>query len=118
RINREHNLNQQLIPYFISSHPGSTLESMAALAAETKELNFHLEQVQDFTPTPMTMSTEMYYTGINPETGEKIFCAHNMREKEEQRLFFFWYKSEEQKRIKMILKKMGRPDLLKKLGIR
>ena len=118
RINREHNLNQQLIPYFISSHPGSTLESMAALAAETKELNFHLEQVQDFTPTPMTMSTEMYYTGINPETGEKIFCARNMREKEEQRLFFFWYKSEEQKRIKMILKKIGRQDLLKKLGIR
>jgi uncharacterized radical SAM protein YgiQ len=118
RVNREHNLNQQLIPYFISSHPGSTLESMAALAAETKELNFHLEQVQDFTPTPMTMSTEMYYTGINPETGEKIFCARNMREKEEQRLFFFWYKSEEQKRIKMILKKIGRQDLLKKLGIR
>ena len=118
RINREYNLNQQLIPYFISSHPGSTLESMAALAAETKELNFHLEQVQDFTPTPMTMSTEMYYTGINPETGEKIFCARNMREKEEQRLFFFWYKSEEQKRIKMILKKIGRQDLLKKLGIR
>ena len=118
RINREHNLNQQLIPYFISSHPGSTMESMAALAAETKELNFHLEQVQDFTPTPMTMSTEMYYTGINPETGEKIFCARNMREKEEQRLFFFWYKSEEQKRIKALLKKMGRGDILKKLGIR
>lgn len=60
RINREQKLNQQLIPYFISSHPGSTMESMASLAAETKELNFHLEQVQDFTPTPMTMATEMY----------------------------------------------------------
>ena len=117
RINRDNRLNQQLIPYFISSHPGSTVESMAALAAETKELNFHLEQVQDFTPTPMTMATEMYYTGINPETGDKVFCAKNMREKEEQRLFFFWYKGEEQKRIRAILKKIGRTDLLRKLGL-
>ena len=117
RINREHRLNQQLIPYFISSHPGSTMESMASLAAETKELNFHLEQVQDFTPTPMTMATEIYYTGINPETGEKIFCAKNMREKEEQRLFFFWYKKEEQGKIRAILKKAGRQDILKKLGL-
>ena len=117
RINREQKLNQQLIPYFISSHPGSTMESMASLAAETKELNFHLEQVQDFTPTPMTMATEMYYTGINPETGDKIFCAKNMREKEEQRLFFFWYKKEEQAKIRALLKKMGRQDILKKLGL-
>ncbi len=117
RINRDNHLNQQLIPYFISSHPGSTVESMAALAAETKELNFHLEQVQDFTPTPMTMATEMYYTGINPETGDKVFCAKNMRDKEEQRLFFFWYKGEEQKRIRTILKKIGRHDLLRKLGL-
>lgn len=118
KINRENKLNQQLIPYFISSHPGSTMENMASLAAETKELNFHLEQVQDFTPTPMTMATEMYYTGINPETGEKVFCAKNMHEKEEQRLFFFWYKSEEQKKIKHLLKKAGRQDLLNKLGIK
>ena len=90
---------------------------MASLAAETKELNFHLEQVQDFTPTPMTMATEMYYTGINPETGDKIFCAKNMREKEEQRLFFFWYKKEEQAKIRALLKKMGRQDILKKLGL-
>ncbi len=117
KINREHKLNQQIIPYFISSHPGSTMESMAMLAAETKELNFHLEQVQDFTPTPMTMATEMYYTGINPETGEKIFCAKNMREKEEQRLFFFWYKKEEQAKIRNLLKKIGRQDILKKLGV-
>ena len=117
RINREQKLNQQLIPYFISSHPGSTMESMAMLAAETKELNFHLEQVQDFTPTPMTMATEMYYTGINPETGEKIFCAKNMREKEEQRLFFFWYKKEEQMKIRSLLKRIGRQDILKKLGL-
>lgn len=113
----KHSLKQQIIPYFISSHPGSTLESMAELAAETRQLNFHLEQVQDFTPTPMTMATEMYYTGINPETGEKVFVARNMKEKEAQRRFFFWYKPEERKQIAQLLRQMKRPDLAKKLGI-
>ena len=117
RINGKHNLKQQIIPYFISSHPGSTLESMAELAAETRQLNFHLEQVQDFTPTPMTMATEMYYTGINPETGEKVYVAHSMRDKEAQRKFFFWYKPEERKEIAQILRRMHRTDLLKKLGM-
>ena len=117
RINSKHNLKQQIIPYFISSHPGSTLESMAELAAETRQLNFHLEQVQDFTPTPMTMATEMYYTGINPETGEKVYVAHSMRDKEAQRKFFFWYKPEERKEIAQILRRMHRTDLLKKLGM-
>ena len=117
RINSAHNLKQQIIPYFISSHPGSTLESMAELAAETRQLNFHLEQVQDFTPTPMTMATEMYYTGINPETGEKVYVARSMRDKEAQRRFFFWYKPEERKEIARLLKSMRRPDLLKKLGM-
>ena len=117
RINSAHNLKQQIIPYFISSHPGSTLESMAELAAETRQLNFHLEQVQDFTPTPMTMATEMYYTGINPETGEKVFVARSMRDKEAQRRFFFWYKPEERKEIMRILKNMKRTDLLRKLGM-
>ena len=117
RINSKHNLKQQIIPYFISSHPGSTLESMAELAAETRQLNFHLEQVQDFTPTPMTMATEMYYTGINPETGEKVFVARSMRDKEAQRRFFFWYKPEERKEIMRILKNMKRTDLLRKLGM-
>lgn len=117
RINSAHNLKQQIIPYFISSHPGSTLESMAELAAETRQLNFHLEQVQDFTPTPMTMATEMYYTGINPETGEKVYVARSMRDKKAQRRFFFWYKPEERKEIARLLKSMRRPDLLKKLGM-
>ena len=117
RINARHNLKQQIIPYFISSHPGSTLESMAELAAETKQLNFHLEQVQDFTPTPMTMATEMYYTGINPETGKEIYVARNMKDKEAQRSFFFWYKPEERKRLAQILHRAGRPDLIKKLGL-
>ncbi|MBO7301840.1 MAG: YgiQ family radical SAM protein [Bacteroidaceae bacterium] len=117
KICSKHSLKQQIIPYFISSHPGSTLESMAELAAETRQLNFHLEQVQDFTPTPMTMATEMYYTGINPETGEKVFVARNMKEKEAQRRFFFWYKPEERKQIAQLLRQMKRPDLAKKLGI-
>lgn len=117
KLNSKHNLKQQIIPYFISSHPGSTLESMAELAAETKQLNFHLEQVQDFTPTPMTMATEMYYTGINPETGKEIYVARNMKDKEAQRSFFFWYKPEERKRLSQILRKMGRTDLIKKLGL-
>lgn len=117
RINNCENLKQQIIPYFISSHPGSTVESMAELAAETRQLNFHLEQVQDFTPTPMTMATEMYYTGINPETGEKVYVARSMKDKEAQRRFFFWYKPEERKDIARILKSMHRPDLLKKLGM-
>ena len=116
-INSRYNLKQQIIPYFISSHPGSTIESMAELAAETKQLNFHLEQVQDFTPTPMTMATEMYYTGINPETGEKVYVARSMRDKEAQRKFFFWYKPEERRNITESLRRMGRKDLLKKLGL-
>ena len=117
KINGKYNLKQQLIPYFISSHPGSTIEAMAELAAETKQLNFHLEQVQDFTPTPMTMATEMYYTGINPETGEKVYVARTMRDKEAQRKFFFWYKPEERQELKRILRQMGRNDLLKRLGL-
>lgn len=117
RINSRKNLKQQIIPYFISSHPGSTVESMAELAAETRQLNFHLEQVQDFTPTPMTMATEMYYTGINPETGENVYVARSMKDKEAQRKFFFWYKPEERKQIAQLLRRMGRNDLIKKLGI-
>lgn len=117
RINSREGLKQQIIPYFISSHPGSTLENMAELAVETKQLNFHLEQVQDFTPTPMTMATEMYYTGINPETGEEIYAARSMREKEAQRRFFFWYKPEERKQIVQQLRQMKRTDLIRKLGI-
>ena len=117
KINSRYNLKQQIIPYFISSHPGSTIESMAELAAETKQLNFHLEQVQDFTPTPMTMATEMYYTGINPETGEKVYVARSMRDKEAQRRFFFWYKPEERREIVQALRRLGRADLLKKLGL-
>ena len=92
RICREEHLNQQIIPYFISSHPGCREEDMAQLAAITRKLGFHLEQVQDFTPTPMTIATETWYTGYDPYTLEPVFSAKSPREKEAQRQYFFWYK--------------------------
>lgn len=112
RVNRKHGLNQQLIPYFISSHPGCTEEDMAELAVKTKDLNFRLEQVQDFTPTPMTLATEMFYSGINPYTGENIFTARTKEQKEQQRQFFFWYKPEEREPIIKSLRRMHREDLI------
>lgn len=115
RINREEGLRQQLIPYFISSHPGCKEEDMAELAIITKRLDFHLEQVQDFTPTPMTVATEAWYTGYHPYTLEPVFSAKTQREKLAQRQFFFWYKPEERKNIINELRRIGRQDLIDKL---
>ena len=115
RINREENLNQQIIPYFISSHPGCQEEDMAELAVITKQLDFHLEQVQDFTPTPMTVATETWYTGYNPYTLEPVFSAKSQREKLAQRQYFFWYKPEERRGIEQSLRRIGRADLISKL---
>lgn len=115
RINREEGLRQQIIPYFISSHPGCQEEDMAELAVLTKDLDFHLEQVQDFTPTPMTVSTEAWYTGYDPYTLEPIFSAKTPKEKLAQRQFFFWYKPEARRDIECELKRIGRSDLISKL---
>lgn len=115
RINREEHLNQQIIPYFISSHPGCREEDMAELAVITKSLDFHLEQVQDFTPTPMTVSTETWYTGYDPYTLEPIASAKSQRDKLAQRMFFFWYKPEERPGIERELRRIGRADLIPKL---
>ena len=115
RINREENLHQQIIPYFISSHPGCLEEDMAELAVITKQLDFHLEQVQDFTPTPMTVATETWYTGYDPYTLEPVFSAKSQRDKLAQRQYFFWYKPEERRGIEQSLQRIGRPDLIKKL---
>lgn len=115
KINAEHNLNQQIIPYFISSHPGCREEDMAELAAITKHMHFHLEQVQDFTPTPMTVSTETYYTGLHPYTLEPVFTARTQKEKLAQRMFFFWYEKEYKDKIMSELRKMGRKDLIQKI---
>ena len=115
RINREEGLRQQIIPYFISSHPGCHEEDMAELAVITKNLDFHLEQVQDFTPTPMTNATETWYTGYDPYTLEKVFSAKTPREKLAQRQYFFWYKPEERRNIEQSLRRIGRTDLIAKL---
>ena len=94
RVNEQAGLRQQLIPYFISSHPGCTNRDMAHLAEWTKKMHYHPEQVQDFTPTPMTLSTTMFYTGINPYTMQPVFVAKTKEQKERQRNYFFWYKKD------------------------
>ena len=114
QLNSHYHLRQQIIPYFISSHPGCTTADMAELAVKTKALDFHLEQVQDFTPTPMTISSEMWYTGLNPYTLEPVYSAKSPREKEKQRMFFFWYKREVMREIVKELRRIGREDLLRK----
>lgn len=115
KINQQKKLNLQLIPYFISSHPACELEDMANLAAETKDMGFQLEQVQGFTPTPMTVATVIYYSGYHPYTLKPINTPKTKKEKTEQHRFFFWYKKEHRKWIKDTLTKVGRVDLLKKL---
>lgn len=115
KINRREGLPQQLIPYFISSHPGCTEEAMAELAVATKHLHFHLEQVQDFTPTPMTLATEMYYTGIDPYSGKRVYTARTAEQKLNQRKYFFWYKHEYEDDIRRSLIRLHRKDLIKAL---
>lgn len=110
-VNEREGLRLQLIPYFISSHPGCHEIDMAELAVKTKKLNFHLEQVQDFTPTPMTVSTEMYYTGYNPYTLEPVFTATTRDEKLAQRKYFFWYEHEYRRDIYNSLCRLGRRDI-------
>ena len=115
RINKEENLKQQIIPYFISSHPGCREEDMAELAVITKRLDFQLEQVQDFTPTPMTIATETWYTGYEPYTLEPVYSAKTPKEKLAQRQFFFWYKPQDRPAIERELRRIGRPDLITQL---
>lgn len=115
KVNNDNGMRQQLIPYFISSHPGCSEIDMAELAVETKPLGFNLEQIQDFTPSPMTLATEIYYTGFHPYTLEKVYTARNKEQKLAQRQFFFWYKKESRPQITKTLQKLKRDDLLKKL---
>ncbi|GLR16097.1 YgiQ family radical SAM protein [Portibacter lacus] len=115
KVNKKFGLKQPLIPYFISSHPGSTEEEMANLAAETKDMGFRLEQVQDFTPTPMTVATIIYYTGLHPYTLRPVYTARTKKEKKKQHMFFFWHKRENYQEIKDKLTNLGRPDLIEKL---
>ncbi len=114
-INKKNNTNQQIIPYFISSHPGSKIEDMAQLAVETKKLDFKLEQVQDFTPTPMTVATVIFYAGVHPYTLEKTYTAKSKQEKLDQRVFLFWYKPEYKKQIERLLEQKNQVELVSQL---
>jgi len=115
KINLRKKLNLQLIPYFISNHPESQLEDMANLAAETKDMGFQLEQVQGFTPTPMTVATVIYYSGYHPYTLKKSYVPKSKKDKDEQHRFFFWYKKENQNWIRNTLQRVGRTDLMERL---
>jgi uncharacterized radical SAM protein YgiQ len=115
QIQEKNDLQQPLIPYFISSHPGCTEADMANLAAETKDMGFRLEQVQDFTPTPMTVAEVIYYTGVHPYTLKPVYTAKTHEEKQNQNRFFFWYKPEFRELIRNRLNKLKRPDLANRL---
>lgn len=91
-INRKHRLNEQIIPYFISSHPGCRPEDMAELAVATKTLDFKLEQVQDFTPTPMTVATTIYYSGYHPIRYKKSTQQNQKKKKNNKTCFSFGIK--------------------------
>lgn len=115
KMNDQYGMKQQLIPYFISSHPGCSEVDMAELAAATKPLGFNLEQIQDFTPSPMTLATEIYYTGYHPYTLEKVYTPKTKDQKLAQRKYFFWYDSNYKPEIIKSLRKLKRDDLLAKL---
>ena len=114
-ITKRYNLNYELVPYFISSHPGCTIGDMGELAVTTSLMGMRLEQVQDFTPTPMTMATTIFYTGFDPYTGKKMYVASSDGDKRRQNRIFFWYKKENARHIKDDLERAGRYDLVKKL---
>ncbi len=115
KTNIQAGLNQQIVPYFISGHPACEEKDMAGLAAETKSLNFNLEQVQDFTPTPMTLATVMYYSGLDPYTLKEVFVPRSKQEKQNQRQYFFWYKPEMRNHLEKRIKNAGWFDVLNTL---
>lgn len=114
-ICKQAGLRYQLIPYFISSHPGCRLEDMAQLALDMKQMGYRLEQIQDFTPTPMTLATEMYYTGIDPTTMKPVYVATAPGDKADQRRLFFFYKPDQQRDIISSLRRHNLTDYIAKL---
>jgi len=114
-ICKQAGLRYQLIPYFISSHPGCRLEDMAQLAVDMKQMGYRLEQIQDFTPTPMTLSTEMYYTGIDPTTMKPVYVATTPSDKADQRRLFFFYKPDQQRDIIASLRRHNQTHFIPKL---
>jgi uncharacterized radical SAM protein YgiQ len=115
KVNEQHSMRQELIPYFISSHPGCTVEDMAELAAAARPLGLHTEQVQDLTPTPMTLASVMFHTGLDPYTMKPVYVARNAADKLLQRSFFFTTDPEEKRKIIATLKKIGREDLIPRI---
>ncbi len=116
-ICQEYGLSQQLIPYFISSLPASGLDDMADLSVQMQKLDMKLEQVQDFTPTPMTLASVMFYTGLDPYSLEKMDIPRSIKEKKIQQLFFFLYDKEKRKELKVDLSKAKRFDIIQLLGL-
>jgi uncharacterized radical SAM protein YgiQ len=115
RISEKAGLQQQIIPYFISSHPGCSVEDMMDCALEIKKTGIQPEQVQDLTPTPMTLSSVMYYTGIDPYTGKRLHVAKTTDEKKQQKLMFFWYLKENKAEIIRLLRKHNKGHLIGKM---
>jgi len=116
-ICEEHGLNQQLIPYFISSLPACEPEDMADLAVQTRKLDMTLEQVQNFTPTPMTLASVMFYAGMDPYTLKKISIPRSIKEKKLQQLFFFLYDKNKREELRDELFKIKRTDIIQQLGL-
>ena len=114
-ICKQAGLRYQVIPYFISSHPGCRMEDMAQLAVDLKQMGYRLEQIQDFTPTPMTLSTEMYYTGIDPSTMKPVYVAVTPADKADQRRMFFFYKPELKGEIIRSLRRTGNEKYIARL---
>lgn len=114
QICRKHHLKQQLIPYMISGHPGCGLEEMSELALQTKQLGYRLEQVQLFTPTPMTLATEMFACGINPHSGKPMKVATSDRQRKDQHRMLFWYKPDQRAEILRSLHQEGLHQLAEK----
>jgi uncharacterized radical SAM protein YgiQ len=111
-MNRRLGKKQYLVPYFISSHPGSDLHAAIELAEYIRDMGHSPEQVQDFYPTPGTLSTCMYYTGINPLTGQRVYVPKSPREKAMQRALLQYSKPHNYPLVLEALKQAGREDLI------
>ncbi|MBR6230749.1 MAG: YgiQ family radical SAM protein, partial [Lachnospiraceae bacterium] len=112
KINKETGKQQYVLPYLISSHPGSTLEDAVMLAESIRDMGYMPEQVQDFYPTPSTVSTCMYYTGLDPRTMERVYVPKNAHEKAMQRALMQYRRPENYELVKEALLKCGRADLI------
>ena len=112
KANEKYGMKQYAVPYLMSSHPGCTMKEAVKLAEYVRDMGFMPEQVQDFYPTPSTMSTCMYYTGIDPRTGEKVYVPRDPREKAMQRALLQYRKPENYELVREALEKAGRTDLI------